>query len=347
MNESHRLLKQQAECAQNHIKRIKDDQEQGLYPKSFSLPLGLQFELTSKCGLYCKHCYNASGESHSKDEMTLADWKQLVDGIIKEGGIFQCIISGGEPLLLADSMFEIMNPLHEDGTGFVLITNGLLVTNDIVKKLKKYNFYWVQVSIDDVLDTAHDEFRGKIGSWDKAINAAYLFSGAGFPLRIAHAVTPDNLSRLPEMIDLAYKLGASSMVCGSVMLSGRAVANKELFSNDDEFLHELYSVIERSQCQYRGKMDILTSSDLMMDIDKKKELPNSAVVIRPNGDVRMDCTMPFTVGNVLKNSITDIWRNLGANCWEHDTVTQYISELDERGIHPSHKNHQDLDIKLG
>ncbi len=44
----HRLLKQQAECAQNHIKRIKDDQEQGLYPKSFSLPLGLQFELTSK-----------------------------------------------------------------------------------------------------------------------------------------------------------------------------------------------------------------------------------------------------------------------------------------------------------
>ena len=29
----HRLLKQQAECAQEHISRIKHEQEQGLYPK--------------------------------------------------------------------------------------------------------------------------------------------------------------------------------------------------------------------------------------------------------------------------------------------------------------------------
>jgi hypothetical protein len=43
--------------------------------------------------------YNASGESHSKDAMTLTDWKKLVDGVIKEGGIFQCIISGGDSLL--------------------------------------------------------------------------------------------------------------------------------------------------------------------------------------------------------------------------------------------------------
>lgn len=273
--------------------------------------------------------------------------EKLVEGVIKEGGIFQCIISGGEPLLMGDGVFEIMDPLHEDGTGFVLITNGLLVTKEIVMRLKKYNFYWVQVSIDDVLEAAHDEFRGKIGSWDKAVNAAYLFSGAGFPLRIAHSVTPDNLRRLPDMIDLAYKLGASSIVCGSVMLSGRAVANKDLFSNEEEFLHELYHIIEQCQCKYRGKIDILTSSNLMMDINKKKNLPNSAVVIRPNGDVRMDCTMPFTVGNVLQDSITDIWRNLGNSCWDHEIVTKYISELDEFGIHPTHKNHQDLDIKLG
>jgi MoaA/NifB/PqqE/SkfB family radical SAM enzyme len=70
----HRLLTQQAECVQEHINRIRHEQEQGLYPKSFFMPLGLQFEITSKCGLYCKHCYNASGESHSKDEMTGKNW---------------------------------------------------------------------------------------------------------------------------------------------------------------------------------------------------------------------------------------------------------------------------------
>ncbi len=342
----HNLLKQQAEYAQEYVKKIKAEQEQGLFPKTFAMPIGLQFELTSKCRLFCKHCYNNSGNNHEKDDMTIADWKHLVDVIIKNGGIFQCIISGGEPLMLGESLYEIMDPLHEDGTGFVLITNGMLVDKTTVKKLKKYNFYWIQVSIDDVLDTAHDEFRGKEGSWNKAVNAAFLFSGAGLPLRIAHSVTPENLSRLPEMIDLAYKLGASSIVCGSVLPSGRAILNQEICSNQEAFLNEMYSVIETNQCKYRGKMEILISSDLAMDIKRKQELPNSAVVIRPNGNVRMDCTMPFTVGNVLTDDFTNIWRNLGANCWNHELVNKYISELDEFGVHPSHKNHNDLDIKL-
>lgn len=342
----HHLLEQQAECSLAHIQKIKFEQAQGVYPKAFSLPLGLQLELTSKCSLYCKHCYNASGENHSKDKMTVLDWKKVVNDIIREGGIFQCIISGGEPLMMGAALYEIMDLLHDDGTGFVLITNGMLVCESTVKKLKKYNFYWVQVSIDDVLSEAHDEFRGKQGSWEKAVNAAYLFSGAGLPLRVAHSVTPENLSRLVDMIDLAYKLGASSIVCGNVMSSGRAVVNSETCSNDESFLNEMYSVIEDCQNRYRGKMDILSSSDLAMDINRKRELPNSAIVVRPNGDVRVDCTMPFIIGNVLENNIADIWRNLGADCWSHPRIEKYISELNEFGIHPFHKNHNDFDIKL-
>ena len=170
---THRLLKQQAENNQVHIQKIKSEQEQGLYPKIFSLPVGLQFELTSKCNLYCKHCYNGSGENHQKDNMTVEDWKSLVNDVIKDGGIFQCIISGGEPLMLGDSLYDIMDPLHDDGTGFILITNGMLVNKNTVKKLKKYNFYWIQVSIDDVLDTAHDEFRGKKGLSERPFRSKY------------------------------------------------------------------------------------------------------------------------------------------------------------------------------
>ncbi|MBV5308181.1 radical SAM/SPASM domain-containing protein [Chromatium okenii] len=340
------LVTQQIKYAQEHIDRIRCEQEQGLYPKQFSLPLGLQLELTSKCNLYCKHCYNSSGENHNKDKMTVADWNKLVNDVTENGGIFQCIISGGEPLLLGNSLFEIIDKLHASGTGFVLITNGLLVTNNIVKILRKYSFYWVQVSIDDVLDTAHDEFRGKIGSWKKAVNAAYLFSGAGLPLRIAHSVTPENLVRLPEMVDLSYKLGAASIVCGRVMPSGRAFLNEDVLSETDDFIDEFYSIVEELQCRYRGKIEILTTSDSLVDINKKKSLPNSAVIIRPNGDVRMDCTMPFVIGNVLKDNIVDIWRKFGNICWEHDAVNKYIYELNRFGIHSIHKNHQDADIKL-
>lgn len=347
MVKKHRLLKQQIRHSKQDVKRIKQEQDLGIYPKVFQFPIGLQFELTSKCNLFCNHCYNNSGEKENRDDMTINDWKMLVDDIIKNGGLFQCIISGGEPLMLGDHLFEIMDPLHSDGTGFVLITNGMLVSKDIVKKLKKYDFYWIQVSIDDVLNTAHDKFRGKEGSWEKAVTAAYLFAGAGMPLRIAHSVTPENLSRLPQMIDLAYKIGASSIVCGSIMPSGRATKNKDIYSNQDDFFNKMYAIIEDNQMRYSGKMEVLTTLDLASDMDSKKETPNTTAVVRPNGNVRLDCTMPFTVGNVLRENIADIWRKVGASSWSDELVKDYIGKIDEFGNHPTHTNHNDLDIKLG
>lgn len=344
----HSLLKQQERAIEKEIKRIKEEQELEIYPNFFSMPIGVQLELTSSCNLYCKHCYNSSGGKQPKDKMDIDSWLSLIEDINMHGGIFQCILSGGEPLLLRDNLYKIMDPLHYNGTGFILITNGMLVNRSVVKSLQKYRYYWVQVSIDDALPTQHDLFRGVTGSWDKATEAAFLISSAGLPLRIAHSVTPANIERLQDMIDIAFQLGASSIVCGPVMSSGRATLNNSfsLNSNNDTFLAKLYTIIEKNQNDYQGKMDILSSANLKLDFKRKTNQPNSAIVIRPNGDVRIDCTMPFVVGNVLKDSIFNIWKNKGKFCWSNPKVEQYISELDSHGEHPFHKNHFDLDFVL-
>lgn len=73
--------------------------KQGLYPNRFSFPIGIQFELTSQCNLNCKHCYNNSSVERFS-EMRTQDWLNIVQDIIDHEGIFQCILSGGEHLLL-------------------------------------------------------------------------------------------------------------------------------------------------------------------------------------------------------------------------------------------------------
>ena len=63
-------------------KSIKSERERyaelisgGMYPKSFLFPTTLQFELTSKCNVYCKHCYNDSGNNqYANDAMTPEKW---------------------------------------------------------------------------------------------------------------------------------------------------------------------------------------------------------------------------------------------------------------------------------
>lgn len=345
---THELIVKQKQHALEESECIKKQQKEGTYPKHFSYPVGLQFELTSKCNLTCKHCYNSSGSDHYNDTMSMSNWKDLAHDIVKSGGIFQAIISGGEPLMMGDALYEFMDILHNDGSGFILITNGMLVRKSTVKKLAKYRYFWIQVSIDDLHPEKHDEFRGVKGSWEKAVNAAYMLSSAGLPLRIAHSVTPENIIDLENMIDFAYQLGASSIVCGGIMPSGRAASDftNNLISKEMNFSEKLCEIIEKCQQKFAGKMVVLNTADNLTDINKKRSLPNSACVVRPNGDLRMDCTMPFIIGNVMESSISDIWKNAGINCWNSIEVNQYISELDECGYHPTHQNHIDPDMKI-
>ena len=76
--------------------------EEGVSPDKLTYPLTLQFELTGQCNLACKHCYNRSGDNDRKTLMTPNKSCDLAHQIVNDGGNFQCIISGGEPLLLGD-----------------------------------------------------------------------------------------------------------------------------------------------------------------------------------------------------------------------------------------------------
>ena len=145
---------------QNREKLIAE----GCYPEKFRMPLGLQLELTSKCNLSCKHCYNLSGIDSPKDKMGIPEWVDFAKGLVANGGIFQATITGGEPLILGEGLFDILDILSDDGTVFNLISNGFLFSKKIGKRLEKYNFFWIQISIDSSEESIHDEFRGAKGS---------------------------------------------------------------------------------------------------------------------------------------------------------------------------------------
>ena len=132
-----------------------------------------------------------------------------------------------------------MDILHDDGTSFLVISNGLLVTQDKAERFKKYRYKWFQISIDGATPEIHDSFRQHNGSWDAAVKSVFMLSSLGIPVTVAHTVTPQNLNQLDEMCDLAYSLGASNIICGTVMLSGRSFLNPEIIMN-----HEQRSIFE-------------------------------------------------------------------------------------------------------
>ncbi len=318
----------------------------GFYSDSSIYPLSsLHFELTSKCNAFCRHCYNNSGTNNHTDKMTPDKWMEFSKYIVKNGGMFECLMSGGEPLLLGDKLFEIMDILHDDGTIFLLMTNGYLLTEDISKKFKKYQYHWFQVSIDGSSAQYHDWFRQLNGCWNNAVKGAKTIADNGISLKIAHCLTPYNLKDIDAMCDLAFSIGASSIMMGGISLSGRTCNNLDLLlsPSDTEYMKER---IADNRERFRGKMKVKSANSVKQGLKNHSKRPRSSAVIRPNGDVRIDGMAPFTIGNVLTEDFTTLWQTKIDKCWDDPRVKRFIENFDEYDKNENLINYVGDDIRL-
>ena len=86
-------------------------------------------EITEKCNLACKHCYNCSGRGKTLD-MEYSSFTNMIDQMAELGGT-SLAISGGE-LFLHPDINKILYFLSEKKMmKIVLITNGTVVNDDI------------------------------------------------------------------------------------------------------------------------------------------------------------------------------------------------------------------------
>lgn len=322
-------------------------QNAGMYLKSHIFPISsLQFELTSHCNLFCKHCYNNSGICNNvPDAMTPGKWISFAKYLVNHGGVFECLLSGGEPLLLGETLYEIMDILHEDGSCFMLLTNAYLMTDEMAKKLKKYRYHWLQISIDGINAEYHDSFRQKKGSWERAVRGALSVSGNGIPLKIAHCVTPFNLQDIDKMCDFAYSLGASSIIVGELCLSGRTAKNQELLLSDEQ-RKVLFQKVKENSFRYQGRMRIKSSNPVKSGLERHYNKPNSGAVIRPNGDIRLDGMAPFVIGNILNEDFAEVWTKKLDICWNNAKVTEFISNFNGDDRNYKFINYVDNDIHI-
>ena len=320
--------------------------KKGFYSNDVNYPLSsLHFELTSICNAYCKHCYNNSGENNIHDLMTPEKWIEFSKYIVNKGGMFECLLSGGEPFLLGNKLFDIMDILHDDGTIFLIMTNGILLTKDRVQKLKKYQYHWLQISIDSASKEYHDDFRQVYGCWERAVKAAKLVSESGIPLKIAHCVTPYNLNDIDDMCRLAYSLGAKSIMIGGISFSGRTVQNRYLLLSEYE-KEVMNEKIQNNREKYKNKLKIKSTNSVKDGLLKHAKRPRSGAIIRPNGDIRIDGMAPFIIGNILREDFTKVWESKIDTCWQDYRVKNFINNFDANDKNENYINYADKDIEL-
>jgi len=151
----------------------------------------LELQITKNCNLRCRHCYigdeRGKGKKRAKaDELSPGLIRTILHEFEEMQGL-RVLISGGEPLLHAQFK-EINDMLAEHFVRKVLITNGLLLTEDMLSGL---NVQEIQVSIDG-LEHAHDSLRGR-RTFRSAMNGIRRALDAGFQVSVSTMVHRGNL----------------------------------------------------------------------------------------------------------------------------------------------------------
>lgn len=318
-----------------------------VYPASgFSAPIGIQFEVTYRCNLKCIQCYNQSGKERP-DELTAEEWFSVAEQAGKMG-VIEAVISGGEPFIRKHDTLKMMEILDSYGVYFILITNGWFVDKELVKQLKKFKYNWVQVSIDGARPEIHDSIRGVKGSWEKAIQATHLFLEAGLPTTIAHVLMRSNFDTLDEMIDLAATLGVVQLMCDTAIFTGKAASIPEELELNAAQQEKYNEIVKAKQERYRQQMIIQPAMDPALGLRLYCTQPSHVCLIRPNGDVKLECMTPFTFGNIRENSLETIWKQKLNNGWEYPEVREFIHKIKKNSdlLTCGHIPHFDADIRI-
>lgn len=222
--------------------------------KTFSAPIILYWEITSKCNLNCMHCYQGGGKNSL--ELTTAQAMDFASEIVRNK-IFWVAISGGEPLMRAD-IIKIISYLTKNNVCVMLSTNGTLVNEEMARKLKEAGIRSIQVSIDGATPDVHDKFRRVKGSYEKAVQAVKFFKKAGIPdVTISSVATKITFREIPKIIDLAVRLNISRYRVINLMTEGNAHKNISNLIMDDNDRKELVNMVNKKAAAYNDRIKIV------------------------------------------------------------------------------------------
>ena len=287
----------------------------------YSAPLSVLWDLTYHCNMKCRHCLN--DDDYSKDEIGIFGIKHILNELKKEK-VFSINFSGGEPLLRRD-LLDILKITSEMNFGIRLSTNGLLLDNDLIKKLKKLDVYCIQISLDGLEDN-HDEFRGVKGGFKKAVEALKLCSENGLYTTMSTMIINQNLHELSDLMELAVSLGVSSFKLNSFMPVGRGRESSDQLSVSKEELRDLCMELSLNSKKFDGLINLQLnplfpwlledncSKPLIRGINSEIPLKCSAgqtsLVISPDGTI-YPCPYltQLPLGNILEKSLSAMWND--------------------------------------
>ncbi|MBE6991298.1 MAG: radical SAM protein [Ruminococcaceae bacterium] len=211
-------------------------------------------DLTNRCNEKCIHCYHPFEKYDYSKELSTEDVKELINSIY-DLGVFAVTLSGGEALL-RDDFFDILKYISEKGMVTTVFTNGLLLTEDVVKQLNEYRVDKVSISIYGDTPELHDSITTVKGSFKKTLSGVSLLQKYSINFELKCVVLAENIDSVKAIDQLSKELNQGRPCKIDFSLCGKVDGSTEPFNHrapDEKVKQVFYSDPNR----YMGKPDEL------------------------------------------------------------------------------------------
>jgi len=215
-------------------------------------PVGLLAELTHRCPLQCPYCSNPLELERVNTELTTAEWQDVMRQAA-ELGILQIHLSGGEPTVRKD-LEDIVEVAAKAGLYTNLITAGVTLTRDRLKKLKDLGLDHVQLSIQDVDEANAEKIssykdglakKRQLGKWVRELD---------MPLTINAPIHRLNIENLPNIINFAVELGAGRIEVANIQYYAWALKNRASLMPTRAQVLKSAEIVEEAKERLKGIM---------------------------------------------------------------------------------------------
>lgn len=161
------------------------------------------------CNFRCSYCY--AGQSHSKTRLSLEKMKLAVDHFFEKLSQMVSIakisfVGGGEPMLAWNNIRLILDYASckaanvNKKAAFCFITNGSILTNEILDILKNYKVF-IRVSFE-IIPEIQEMQRGNYSIVSRNIKT---LCENHIKVAIRSIITENNVDRMNEMIDICRR----------------------------------------------------------------------------------------------------------------------------------------------
>ena len=217
-------------------------------------PMGLLAELTHRCPLRCPYCSNPLELEAGSNELSTSAWLDVLSQAASLG-VLQVHFSGGEPMVRKD-LPRLVEHAAREGLYSNLITSGIMLGEQALASLVAAGLDHIQLSFQDVDERNADRIGGLPGGHARKIEVAHRIRDSGIAFTINFVVHRQNIVRIPEMILLGERLGASRVEIAHTQYYGWGLLNRETLIPNRESLDLATAQVQEASLRLRGRMNI-------------------------------------------------------------------------------------------